>query len=313
MRKKIASAEEILQACCLCPRRCGANRMNEERGFCGIGGKAVVASVLPHFGEEPPLSGSSGAGTVFFSGCTLSCLYCQNYQISQEKRGRNILPSELSAYFLDLQSRGCHNVELVSPTPHIPFILEALEQARCRGLSIPLVYNTNGFLSEESLRLLDGVVDIYVPDMKYASDDKALRLSVAPHYVKHNHRSVKEMARQAGGSLLCDDWGIAWRGIMIRILLLPDGMEGALETIDFLAREKLTDVPLSLMSQYAPYRASLHSDLSGTISPARKDLIISSARKAGFSDLWLQEEASAYVFVPDFEKAHPFGEENAPP
>jgi putative pyruvate formate lyase activating enzyme len=313
LKKKIEASYEILQSCHLCPRRCGVNRLRDERGFCGIGNKAVVAAALPHRGEEPPLSGTGGAGTVFFSGCTMACIFCQNYQISQEKAGRETGSTDLASHFIALQSAGCHNIELVSPTPHIPFILEALEEARTDGLAIPIVYNSNGFLSEESLDLLDGVVDIYLPDMKYSRDAEALQLSGTACYVEHNRRSVKEMARQTVTDLLCDGQGIGTAGLIVRILLLPEAREGAVETIEFLAREGLATIPLSIMSQFAPlYHAAYHEGMLKVADLEWRDAVVKSAVKEGFTSLWLQEDASPHIFIPDFEKAQPFGEGNEP-
>ena len=196
------------------------DRLKGEKGFCGQGLKAKVARALPHFGEEPPLSGSRGAGTVFFSGCALRCLYCQNFQISQEGIGEELVPEVLAGIFLDLQNQGCHNLDLVSPTPHLPFILSALEAAVSQGFHLPIVYNTHGYLSETVLDLLEGIVDIYLPDMKYGEDKTAARYSQVEDYPYYNRAAVQQMFRQVG-PLKTNEQGIGFRGLLVRHLVLP--------------------------------------------------------------------------------------------
>ena len=198
LRAKTRTAWGLLSSCELCPRNCRVNRLKGEKGFCRQGPRAKVARALPHFGEEPPLSGSRGAGTVFFSGCALRCLYCQNYQISQEGIGEELEAEELARLFLKLQNQGCHNLDLVSPTPHLPFIFSALEIAISQGFCLPIVYNTHGYLSDAALGLLEGMVDIYLPDMKYGDNENASRLSQVEDYVDYNQAAVKQMFEQVG-------------------------------------------------------------------------------------------------------------------
>ena len=237
-----------LQAPCrLCPRECRVDRLSGETGFCGQGAKARVAKALPHFGEEPPLTGTRGAGTVFFSGCALRCLYCQNFQISQQGLGEEISSENLADTFLDLQERGCHNLDLVSPTPHWPFILEALGLAILRGLRLPIVYNTHGYVSVELLQGLEGIVDLYLPDMKYGAGESAQALSQAPDYVRFNRAAVREMVRQVGG-LKTNSEGLAVRGVLVRHLVLPGDLAGTPEVLQELL-EISHRIPLSLMSQ----------------------------------------------------------------
>jgi len=314
IREKMARS--IMEHCSLCPRRCGVNRLGGERGFCRQGSAAKVAKALPHFGEEPPLSGTKGAGTVFFSGCTLRCIFCQNWQISHREMGEITDADALADIFLELQSKGCHNIELVSPTPHIASFITALRIAGRKGLCLPIVYNTNGYLSAESLSLLDGLVDIYLPDIKYSSPDAAEELSGCRDYVYENRRSLKEMARQCGRLLKTDPCGIAVQGLLIRLLLLPEGLEGAEESLSFVAEELGPDIPVSIMSQYTPlYRALEHRALNSDVSSARRRQVMEYAVGSGIREIWDQHDGSARLFIPDFLQENPFGDMNreAPP
>ena len=211
-----------LESCDICPRLCGVNRLQDERGFCRTGRQARVYSFAPHFGEEPPLVGRSGSGTIFFSGCNLSCVFCQNYDISQLDQGREVSAVALASMMLALQRKGCHNINFVTPTHVVPQILEALVLAREDGLHIPLVYNSGGYESVETLRLLEGIFDIYMPDAKYGSDEPAQRYSQAPQYMHFMKSAIREMHRQVG-DLVLDECGIAVRGLMVRHLVLPAG------------------------------------------------------------------------------------------
>jgi putative pyruvate formate lyase activating enzyme len=305
--QKMASGREILQACRLCPRRCGVNRLAGERGFCSQGDTPRISRFLPHFGEEPPLSGTRGAGTLFFCGCTMACLFCQNWQISCENQGHECSPLQLTHHFLRLQELGCHNLELVSPTPHIPFILEALEKALEKGFTLPVVYNTNSYISIEALSLLKGVVDIYLPDIKYAHNENALALSAAPEYLLSSREALKEMFRQVGTLALSPQTGVAVKGMLARILLLPGGEEGAEESLMYLAYTFPPSLPVSLMSQYLPlYRVAEHPSLKRTISEERKKEVIKKALQLGLVNLWIQGEGASRAYVPDFEKENPF-------
>ncbi len=216
----------------------------------------MVSSYSPHFGEEAPLVGTSGSGTIFFTYCNLHCIFCQNYTISQLGEGSPVNSDQLAGMMLSLQAKGCHNINLVSPTHVVPYILEALELAAANGLSLPLVYNTGGYDALETLKLLDGVVDIYMPDMKYSDEKIAEELSGIKHYPEINRAAVKEMHRQVG-DLKLDKQGVAQRGLLVRHLVLPNGLAGSGEVVKFLAREISTNTYLNIMAQYHPcYKAS---------------------------------------------------------
>ena len=241
----------LLSPCRLCPRRCGVDRARGERGFCGIGARATVASFGPHFGEEPELVGRGGSGAIFFSGCNLGCLFCQNYDISLERAGEEATGEDLAKMMLALQSRGCHNINLVTPTHVVPQIVEALENAAQGGLRLPVVYNCGGYEEVETLRALAGAVDIYMPDFKFGGEAEAEKYCRAPRYPAVARSAIAEMHRQVG-DLLLDPEGIAARGLLVRHLLLPGGLARSEEVFDFLSREISPDTYLNLMDQYRP-------------------------------------------------------------
>ena len=251
MRDRAQKARAILEECRLCPRACGVNRLSRESGQCQVTDKVMVSSYGPHMGEEAPLVGRNGSGTIFFSYCNLHCIFCQNYTISQLGEGSPVDSETLADMMLSLQARGCHNINLVSPSHVVPYILEALEIAAEKGLKLPLVYNTGGYDALETLKLLDGIVDIYMPDMKYADSKTAERLSGIKGYPRINRAAVSEMHRQVG-DLEIDDNGIARRGLLVRHLVLPEGLAGTKEVVRFLADEISTNTYLNIMSQYRP-------------------------------------------------------------
>lgn len=290
LNNRIEAAYQLLEACRVCPRECGVNRLkNDKLGFCRSGLNPVISSASPHHGEEPPLSGTKGSGTIFFTNCNLRCLYCQNYPISQLGNGAERTPGELACQMLWLQEQGCHNLNLVTPTHFMPQILKALGIARDRGFNLPIVYNTSGYEAVESLRLLDGIVDIYLPDMRYSDDKAALKYSIAPHYPEINRAAVKEMYRQVG-NLVCDENGIAKRGIIIRHLVLPNGLSGTESIMKFLAEEISRDVYISLMSQYFPaYKANEHKELSRRTTAAEYNDACRIMEKYGLENGWVQE------------------------
>jgi putative pyruvate formate lyase activating enzyme len=250
LKTRARGALSRLHGCTLCPRKCGVDRQRGEKGFCGCGRSLRVAAVSVHHGEEPPLSGTGGSGNVFFTGCSLSCLFCQNYPVSRLGVGREITPGELAEDFLSLQERGAHNVNLVSPAPWVPHILEALCLAKRKGFHLPVVYNSSGYESRDTLRLLDGVVDIYLPDMKYATRATARLYSAAPGYVSVNRRAVAEMARQVGPLSLVEEEA-ATRGVLVRHLVLPGGTTETVSVLRYLERA-FPQLPVSLMYQYFP-------------------------------------------------------------
>ncbi len=290
LHQRIDEAYKLLESCRVCPRECGVNRLrNDKLGFCRSGLNPVVSSVSPHHGEEPPLSGSKGSGTIFFTNCNLRCLYCQNYPISQMGNGAERSPGELACQMLWLQEQGCHNLNLVTPTHFVPQILKALGIARERGFSLPIVYNTSGYESVESLRLLDGIVDIYLPDMRYSDEAAARKYSVAPDYPEINRAAIREMFRQVG-NLVLDENGIAKRGIIIRHLVLPHGLSGTEEVMKFLAEEISKEVYISLMSQYFPaYKANEHPELSRRVTAAEYEDARKIMEKYGLENGWMQE------------------------
>ncbi len=308
LKKRAVAAGDLLSSCSLCPRSCQVNRLIGEKGFCGQGLKAKVARALPHFGEEPPLSGSRGAGTVFFSGCALRCLYCQNFQISQEGIGEELVPEDLAGIFLDLQTQGCHNLDLVSPTPHLPFILSALETAISQGFRLPIVYNTHGYLSETALDLLEGIVDIFLPDMKYGEKETAARLSQVEDYPYYNQTAIRQMFRQVG-SLKIDEQGIGWRGLLVRHLILPEKNKNSLEVIKVLASIS-TEIPISLMAQYRPcFKSDEVSEINRPIHPGEYGKVVTFAENLGFEEIHVQDLDSAEIYNPDFSRNNPFTKE----
>jgi putative pyruvate formate lyase activating enzyme len=250
MNNKIKKAYKLMEKCELCPRKCGVNRLKGRIGFCKAGLLPMVSSFHGHFGEEPPISGKNGSGTIFFTHCSLRCVFCQNHPISQSGQGREISIEELAVMMLDLQGQSCHNINFVTPTHYMTQVLEAVFLAREKGLKLPLVYNCGGYESLEALEILDGVIDIYMPDMKYSNDAPAERYSNAPDYFEVNKKAVKEMHRQVG--CLETEKGIAKKGLLIRHLVLPDNLAGSKEIFEFIAKELSPDTYVNIMAQYYP-------------------------------------------------------------
>lgn len=280
LRQRVQAASDRLGACDLCGRRCGVDRYR-ERGACHTGVQAVVSSFGPHFGEEDPLRGYRGSGTIFFAWCNLNCQYCQNYDISQLGHGDEAEPEEVASMMLRLQAQGCHNINLVSPTHVLAPVLAALLVAAEAGLRLPLVWNTGGYESLEALSLLDGIVDIYMPDMKYADAGVAQRYSRVADYPAVNQAAVKEMHRQVG-DLVLDEQGIALRGLLVRHLVLPGGLAGTAEIARFLAEEISPDTYINVMDQYRPcFRAYEHPPLDRPITAQEYQAAMEAARRAG--------------------------------
>jgi len=270
----------LLTPCRLCPNECGVDRLSGGLGRCGVGLSPRIASCGAHFGEEAVLVGRSGSGTVFFSGCSLACVYCQNWTISQECDGSDLTESDLAGTFLEIQGAGCANLNLVTPTHQAHAIVGALALATARGFDLPVVWNCGGYESFEVLRLLEGIVDVYMPDLKYSSNDVALRLSGVSDYVEVSRRTVVEMHRQVG-TLAIDPDGVARRGVLVRHLVLPNGLSGSREVMRFLAgisRETYVNV----MDQYRPcHRAGEYPDLDRRITAREYDDAVREARDAG--------------------------------
>jgi len=286
----------MLENCRICPRACGVNRAAGEEGFCRTAKKAYVYSYFPHHGEEPPISGDKGSGAVFFSGCNMRCVYCQNYKFSRMNAqdgnlpGRQVSAGELAEIMLALQAKGCHNINLVSPSHILPQIVQALDIASGRGLNIPLVYNTGGYDLPETIRLLEGVVDIYLADMRYASDNNAVKYSSAPGYPEFNLNAVKEMCRQRPEPVF-DGAGIMRSGVIVRHLVLPQGISGTREVLKRLAGiVSPQNVCVSLMSQYFPCNnAAEFSEISRRISAQEYSKAQECLTEYGFGRGWVQQ------------------------
>ena len=289
LHSRVEEAYERLAACDLCPRECGVNRLKGELGYCRSGALTKVASWNVHRGEEPPISGERGSGTIFFSNCTAHCLFCQNYPISQLGVGREVSAEQLAGMMLELQRLGCHNINLVTPTHFVPQFLAALEVAASRGLRIPILYNTSGYDRTETLRLLEGVIDIYLPDAKYADDAVARRLSGFKEYVSHNRAALLEMRRQVGCDLLLNGQGIATRGMIIRHLVLPHGLSQTSEVLRWIAENLSRKVHISLMSQYFPaHKAVGDAELGRRLAPEEYEAALAAFEAAGLENGWQQ-------------------------
>ena len=285
LRERVEAAMSLLENCSVCPRKCGVNRLAGEVGKCFTAREAMVSSYGPHFGEEAPLVGRNGSGTIFFTNCNLRCQFCQNYSISQLGEGEKVDKEELAHVMLSIQAKGCHNVNLVSPTHVVPQILEALEIAVESGLHLPLVYNSGGYDSVGTLRILDGIVDIYMPDMKYDDEETAGELSGIESYPSINKAAVREMHRQVG-DLEVDEEGVAQRGLLVRHLVLPYGLAGTKGIVNFLSREISLNTYINIMDQYHPcYKAFQIPSLARRISPVELHEALSLAREAGLSRL----------------------------
>lgn len=296
---------EKLRSCTLCPRQCQVDRLRGRRGFCRLTDHMVVDCALPHFGEEPPLSGEKGSGTIFFSSCNLRCNFCQNYQISHNIVGRNMSPQELAETMLSLARAGCHNINLVTPTPHVPFILEAIREARKRGLGIPIVYNTSGYEKPEVIRELNGWIDIYLPDFKFGDDEVANMLTGVNDYVSHTTEALKEMVKQVGEELIIQG-GIARRGVLVRHLVFPGMVENSLKALKIISQEVSHRITLSIMSQYTPIPAlRKHSQLGRRLTEREYETVLNCALDMGFENIYTQELDDRHL-MPDFERDIPF-------
>lgn len=286
LAERLEHAFETLSDCSLCPRNCRVNRLEGETGRCGTADKAVIASYSPHFGEEQPLVGSHGSGTIFLSGCSLGCCFCQNYDISHHpSAGHRIDADSFAAIMLDLQSRGCHNINFVTPSHVVPQILAALIPAYENGLRLPLVYNSSGYDSLSTLELLDGLIDIYMPDLKFWENETGRKYADAPDYPEISRAAVREMHRQVG-DLQIDQDGIARQGLLIRHLLMPGGLEETKAILEFIARHISTDTYVNVMDQYRPCgTADSFAELRSTISHEHYSEALDYARKIGLERL----------------------------
>ena len=289
LNSRASSALARLEKCDLCPNDCGVNRLEGQVGLCGAGAKAKAASYNLHFGEEPAISGARGSGTIFFSHCTLKCAYCQNWPISHKGNGVEYDATGLAKIMLELRGRGAHNINLVTPTHYMPQILEALVIAVEGGFNIPIVYNTSGYESLPALRLLDGVVDIYLPDMRYSNDELAKKYSKARKYASYNRAAIMEMFRQVG-LLKTDGDGMAARGLIIRHLVLPENISGTEEVLKFIAKELSPQVAVSLMDQYFPtYEAADYPEIDRKITEKEYLAAQDVMERYGLYEGWVQE------------------------
>jgi putative pyruvate formate lyase activating enzyme len=306
LKRRAERLEARLVSCDICPRECQVNRLRNERGFCHSGYLPVVSMICAHHGEEPAISGSRGSGTIFFANCNMRCVYCQNYQISQNWKRQNANAMDfhrLAEGMLYLQDEmGCHNINFVSPSHFVPQLVRAVAEAAPQGLKVPVVYNSSGYDSVETLRELDGVVDIYLPDLRYASNSYAARFSSASDYVGHARAAIKEMFRQAG-ELVTDEYGVAQRGLIVRHLVLPNNLAGSEESLRWLANEVSPRVTVSLMAQYFPaHRARQHPLLSRMITASEYGAALKALYEAGLENGWIQAMGSAENYLPDFDR-----------
>lgn len=286
LAQRVAAAQQLLTSCTLCPRQCRVNRLAGENGFCRIGARARVASYGPHFGEESPLVGRHGSGTIFFAGCNLGCCFCQNYDISQgDATGEEVSAAELATIMLELQNIGCHNINLVTPSHVVPQILAALIPALEAGLQVPLVFNCSGYESLATLALLDDAVDIYMPDAKFWQPATAARYAAAADYPQRMCETLIEMQRQVG-ALVVDAEGFARSGLVIRHLLMPGLLEETKAILHFIAQHLPPDTYLNIMAQYHPCgRAEAFAELRGAISPKDYQIALDYARQQGLHRL----------------------------
>lgn len=306
LKSRAEKLKDIYRNCVLCPWDCRIDRTAGKLGVCKGSDTAKISSATPHFGEEPMISGKKGSGTIFFSHCNMHCRYCQNYQISREGLGNEISDGQLADLMLMLKSKGCHNINLVSPTHYLPNIMSALVAAAEKGLDIPLVYNTNGYEKTETMEMLDGIVDIYLPDIKYSVNHTAVKFSNAPKYFDYNRAALKEMQRQVGDMKLDKD-GIALKGLLVRHLVLPNDLADSQKAFRFLANEISTDVYVAVMAQYKPcYDAVNDPNLGRPLMPDEYRKAVRWAKEAGLYNILTQELGSSEVFIPDFKRADPF-------
>ncbi|MCX5692281.1 MAG: radical SAM protein [Candidatus Omnitrophica bacterium] len=283
MNNKIKKAYKLMEKCELCPRRCGVNRLKGQIGFCKAGLLPMVSSFHAHFGEEPPISGHNGSGTIFFTHCSLRCVFCQNHPISQLGSGKEVSVEELAGMMLKLEAEGCHNINFVTLTHYMPQVLEAVFIAREKGLKAPLVYNCGGYESMEALGILDGIIDIYMPDMKYSDNMSAKKYSNAPDYFEINKIAVREMYRQAGDLKI--ERGIAKKGILIRHLVLPENLAGSQKIFEFIANELSPDTYVNIMAQYYPcHLANKFPEIDRRINVREYMEAIRLAEKAGLKN-----------------------------
>jgi putative pyruvate formate lyase activating enzyme len=285
LSERIEKAVALMASCSLCPRECGTNRLEGDLGICETGRKAIVSSYNAHFGEESPIVGRYGSGTIFMGGCNLLCSFCQNYEISHLKEGVEVGPEQMASMMIHLAERGCHNINFVTPTHVVPQLLEALAQAAEQGLNIPLVYNSSGYDKKETLEILDGIIDIYMPDFKFWDGNWAERYCQASDYSERAKEALKEMHRQVG-DLVIDDQGLAVRGLLVRHLVMPDDIAGSEKVFEFIADEISPNTYVNVMDQYRPC-GDAHKDeyINRRLSSREFRNATAAARRAGLTRL----------------------------
>jgi putative pyruvate formate lyase activating enzyme len=311
LESRVAELEKLLERCTVCPRDCLNNRLNNEIAACYSGRLPIVSSYTAHFGEEPPLVGTKGAGNVFFGNCNLRCVYCQNYQISQrhkEEIKNEVTHERLAEMLLELQARGCHNINFVSPTHFAPQMARSIMLAAQQGLRVPVVYNTNAYDAVSVLRLLDRIVDIYLPDLKYADDESGYLYSKVSGYKDVSRAALREMFRQTGDELVLDEDGLLKRGLVVRLLVLPNDIGSVRESIEWIRDELSPRVAISLMAQYYPtHQAATNKRfvlLSRRIRESEWFKATSALEELGMTEGWMQEfDGAAYYYRPDFTDA----------
>lgn len=300
--------EKLLEQCTVCPRDCLNNRLNNEIAACYSGRLPIVSSYTSHFGEEPPLVGKRGAGNIFFGNCNLRCVYCQNYQISQTHKQQlknEVSHERLAEMMLELQERGCHNINFVSPTHFAPQMARSIMIAAERGLKLPIVYNTNSYDAVAVLKLLEDVVDVYLPDLKYADDESGFLYSKVRSYKEYSRLALKEMYRQTGPDLVFDDDGLLKRGLVIRLLVLPNDVASVEESLEWIRDELNPKVAISLMAQYYPTHQAESNNryvlLSRRIRESEWMKVTSALEQLGMEEGWVQEfDGASYYYRPDF-------------
>ncbi len=309
--KRAEEAYNSLISCTSCPRDCNVDRINGDYGICTSGHLPIVSSYTPHFGEEPVLSGTKGAGNIFFGNCNLKCIYCQNFEISQnpilEKR-KEVTHERLAEIMIELQNKGCHNIGLVSPTHFSATILKSIYLAAQKGLNLPIIYNTNGYDSVDMLKLYDGVVDIYLPDFKYGNSEYAKKYSLVDNYFEKTKEAIKEMFRQVGDELIYDG-DVVVRGLIIRHLILPNDLSDTENVFKFIAEELSPKIHISLMSQYYPTNKAYKDILiDRAIRNSEYEKAIQLLEKYGLHNGWIQEMDSSENYLPNFneDRTNPF-------
>jgi len=281
LENRVSLLKEKLKNCTVCPHNCGVDRSAGEKGICGAPAQLYISSAFPHFGEEPPLVGKYGSGTIFFTHCNLQCIFCQNFDISHFGEGKMITQELLAEYMLGLQKNGCHNINIVTPTHYVPQLVEGLKIAAENGLKLPLVYNCGGYESHETLKLLEGIVDIYMPDAKFVSNEVSKKYTKAKDYREVLQEALKEMHRQVG-DLVMDSSGIAYKGLLIRHLVMPNDLAGSKEMVDFIAHKISKDSYVNIMGQYRPvHQAHKYEEISRKIIRSELVEAFDLAKKAG--------------------------------